>query len=205
MCLSNMLHSVLTSLGRPQKVPKILFLGLDKSGKTTLIRMITAEHFVQHQRKVRARHLSQNQLTHYPPFAELSIGKLKVKALDFSSQQMGGGLWEDCCTKVAGIVYVVDAADQDRFQESKKELDALLSDESMARIPFLVLGNKADIPDASSEYELRHFLGLTHLTTGKWKVNVREVNIRPIEVFMCSAVRQMGYRAGLTWMSEYIK
>ncbi|CAM6103830.1 unnamed protein product [Calypogeia fissa] len=201
MCLSDMLHSVLTSLGRRQKVAKILFLGLDKSGKTTLLQLLTAEHFVQHRKKVRAQHLSQNQRTHYPPFQELSIGK----ALDLSSQQMGGGLWEDCCTKVAGIVYVVDAADQDRFQESKKELDALLSDESLARVPFLVLGNKADIPDASSEYELRHFLGLTHMTTGKWKVNVREVNIRPIEVFMCSAVRQMGYRAGLIWMSEYIK
>ena len=64
------------------------------------------------------------------------------------------------------IVFLVDSVDKERFSESKKELDGLLSDDSLATVPFLVLGNKIDIPHAASEDELRHHLGLSGYTTG---------------------------------------
>jgi GTP-binding protein SAR1 len=107
--------------------------------------------------------------------------------------------------QVDAVVYLVDAYDKERFAESKKELDALLSDESLANVPFLILGNKIDIPYAASEDELRHHLGLTNFTTGKGKVNLTDSNVRPLEVFMCSIVRKMGYGEGFQWLSQYIK
>lgn len=103
------------------------------------------------------------------------------------------------------MVYLVDAYDRERFAESKRELDALLSDEALASAPFLVLGNKIDLPYAASEEELRYSLGLTNFTTGKGKVDLTESNVRPLEVFMCSIVRKMGYGEGFKWMSQYIK
>ncbi len=53
--------------------------------------------------------------------------------------------------QVDAIVFLVDAVDKERFPESKKELDGLLSDDSLATVPFMVLGNKIDIPHAASE------------------------------------------------------
>jgi GTP-binding protein SAR1 len=106
--------------------------------------------------------------------------------------------------QVDAIVYLVDALDKERFPESKKELDALLSDDSLSQVPVLVLGNKIDIPYAASEDELRYSMGLT-MTTGKGNVNLTESNIRPIEVFMCSIVRKMGYGEGFKWITQYIK
>ncbi|KAM7275365.1 hypothetical protein ACFE04_017231 [Oxalis oulophora] len=148
MFLFDWFYGVLASLGLWQKEAKILFLGLDNAGKTTLLHMLKDE--------------------------------------------------------VDAVVYLVDAYDKERFAESKKELDALLSDESLATVPFLILGNKIDLPYAASEDELRYHLGLTNFTTGKGKVNLTDTNVRPLEVFMCSIVRKMGYGDGFKWVSQYI-
>ncbi|RRT82261.1 hypothetical protein B296_00010175 [Ensete ventricosum] len=149
--------------------------------------------------------LVQHQPTQYPTSEELSIGKIKFKAFDLGGHQIARRVWKDYYAKVDAVVYLVDAADKERFAESKKELDALLSDDSLANVPFLVLGNKIDIPYAASEDELRYHLGLSNFTTGKGKVNLADTNVRPLEVFMCSIVRKMGYGEGFRWMSQYIK
>ncbi|KAK3444407.1 hypothetical protein EUGRSUZ_A00346 [Eucalyptus grandis] len=187
------LYGALASLGLRQEKAKILFLGLDNTGKTTLLCMLKHERLVL------------QQPTQFPTSEEFNIGKIKFRAFDLGGREIARRGWPNYYAKVDAVAYVVDASDRERFEESKRELDALLSDEALANVPFVVLGNKIDIPHAASEDELRFQLGLTDFTTGKGKVNLTDQTIRPLELFMCSVVRKMGYGEGFKWMSQYIK
>lgn len=51
-------------------------------------------------------------------------------------------------------MYLVDAADRERFPESYRELQGLLSDDGLAGVPFLILGNKIDLPYAGNNEQL---------------------------------------------------
>lgn len=80
-------------------------------------------------------------------------------------------------------------------------MQALLSIDELSKVPFLILGNKIDIPGAVSEDDLRAHLGLFQ-TTGKGKIPLKD--IRPIEIFMCSVKERAGYGDGFRWLSNYI-
>jgi GTP-binding protein SAR1 len=189
MFLFDWIWGVLGYLGLYQKSAKILFLGLDNAGKTTLLHMLKDDRLVQHYP------------TFHPNMEELTMGNIRFRTWDLGGHQQARRVWRDYYTEVDAIVFLVDAADQERLPEAQKELNGLLELDDLAKVPFLVLGNKIDVPEAVSEADLRHILKLT-MTTGTGKP--ASDDIRPIELFMCSIVKKLGYGEGFRWLSQHL-
>ena len=134
---------------------------------------------------------------------ELTIGNIKFRTFDLGGHTVARKVWSEYFQQVDAVVYMVDTVDRERFSESKAELDGLLGTEGLTDVPFLILANKIDVPQAASEEEVRGALGLHNMTTGKGTVAVSS-GVRPIEIFCCRVVKRMGYKEGFQWLSQYI-
>ena len=76
--------------------------------------------------------------------------------------------WREYAGAVDRIIFMVDAADINRLNEARNELESLLVMPELKDVPIVVFGNKVDKKEAYKEEEFRDAIGLPfHLTKGK--------------------------------------
>ena len=105
---------LLSKLGLFSKTGKLLVLGLDNAGKSTLLTLLVRDEVVPHAP------------THQPVTDTISVGSMKMRAVDMGGHEIARRMWEQYSQDADGIVYIVDAVDRERFQEAGLALHKLL-------------------------------------------------------------------------------
>ena len=130
---------------------KLLMIGLDAAGKTTILNQLK---------------IGENLST--IPTIGFNVETLSYKNLGMTIWDLGGQdkiriLWHHYFEGSQGIIYVVDSNDPERISEATEELSKVLSDDAMKGIPLLILANKQDLPGAVSVPKLADQLGILSL------------------------------------------
>ena len=77
---------------------------------------------------------------------------------DIGGQREIRPYWRNYYEQTDALVYVVDSADEMRVEEIKANLDELMEEEKLAKVPLLVFANKQDLEMALEANEIMEVL-----------------------------------------------
>jgi len=136
----------------------IVVIGLENSGKTTLLSV-----------------LAHGEPVETVPTIGLNVkvfkkGNVNMKCWDIGGQAQYRSEWSRYSSGCDVVLYVVDAAAPQKLATAKRELHKLLDDGSIGATPLLVLANKIDIEPHVGEAELIERMQLNYVMDTPWMV-----------------------------------
>mmetsp|Transcript_907 Transcript_907/g.2811 ORF Transcript_907/g.2811 Transcript_907/m.2811 type:complete len:183 (+) Transcript_907:78-626(+) len=157
---------------------RILMVGLDAAGKTTILYK-----------------LKLGEVVTTIPTIGFNVETVEYKNLSFTVWDVGGQdkirpLWRHYYQGTNGLIYVVDSNDRDRVEDAKEELNKMLNEDEMRDAVLLVLANKQDLPNAMTAADVCEKLGLQNLRNRKWHIQ------------SAIATTGDGLYEGLDWLSR---
>ena len=132
----------------PSESLPILLLGLDSSGKTTLLEQL------KWLRLGTGLPLSTVQRTIGLNVARLPHPQRNLLIWDLSGDASLRPLWNNYLGSAAAFIYLIDSSDTARSAEAVRVLQEVLASPETAGKPFLVVLNKSDLSFASEWSEL---------------------------------------------------
>jgi len=170
------LLGLIRKLKLKEKEMRVLFLGLDNAGKSSVIKSFKGE--------------SINELSPTLGFEirTIEIQGYRVNCWDVGGQSTIRAYWRNYFETTDGVVWVVDSADRNRMMDCKKELDSILQQERLAGASLLIFANKQDIQGALTANEIATILDLNSITKRHWSI------------VPCSAQNRTGIVDGFEWI-----
>eukprot|EP00250_Pteridium_aquilinum_P004149 c14379_g1_i1 orf=169-726(+) len=171
------LLSIIRKVKKKEKEMRILMVGLDNAGKTTIVKRINGE-----------------DTSGISPTLGFNIKTMQYKSFRLNIWDVGGqktlrSYWRNYYEQTDGLVWVVDSSDLRRLDDCKSELHNLLKEERLSGASLLVLANKQDIRGALKPADIAKVLNLEAMD-----------NSRHWQIVGCSAVTGEGLLSGFDWL-----
>lgn len=156
---------------------RILILGLDNAGKTTLL-----------------YRLKMGEVVTTIPTIGFNVESVQYGSLTFDVWDLGGQTsirpyWRSYYANTAAVVFVVDATDVERLEVAADELRSMLNESELRDAALLVFANKQDQPGAQGAGEISEALKLGELRDRNWSI------------VACSCIDGKGIKDGMDWLS----
>ncbi|OCT80828.1 ADP-ribosylation factor-like protein 14 [Xenopus laevis] len=165
------------------KQARILILGLDDAGKSTVLyKFKFKEPFITIPTvgfNVEMIHTEKH---------------LQLTMWDVGGQQKLRSFWCHYFENTDGLVYVVDSNDSKHLNESKKEFQHVLQNELIKNVPVVLLANKQDLPGALNAEEITRKFNMKRYCSD------RDWYVQP-----CCALTGQGLAEGLSKVTEFVK
>ncbi|CDR95526.1 ADP-ribosylation factor-like protein 2, putative [Babesia bigemina] len=156
---------------------RVLMLGLDNAGKTTILKRLNGED------------TSRIEPTLGFNIKTLEHDGYQVNIWDVGGQKTIRSFWRNYFENTDALVWVVDSADAMRLEDSRSEIEELLSQDQMAQCTVLVFANKQDVTGALNVHEIQEQLGLDRIA-----------NERSWRIHGCSGISGEGIVEGFAWL-----
>ncbi|XP_008567646.1 PREDICTED: ADP-ribosylation factor-like protein 14 [Galeopterus variegatus] len=151
----------LQSSKNPQtKQARILLLGLDSAGKSTLLYKLKLG----------------KDITTIPTIG-FNVEMIKMeKSLSLTVWDVGGQekmrtFWGCYYENTDGLMYVVDSTDKQRLEDSRREFEHILKNEHIKNVPVVLLANKQDVPGALTAEDITRMFKVKKLCSDRnWYV-----------------------------------
>ncbi|CAB1441590.1 unnamed protein product [Pleuronectes platessa] len=175
------LLSILRKLkSTPDQEVRILLLGLDNGGKTTLLKQLASE-----------------DISHITPTQGFNIKSVQSQGFKLNVWDIGGQrkirpYWRNYFENTDVLIYVIDSADRKRFEETGQELAELLDEEKLSGVPVLIFANKQDLLTAAPASEIAEGLNLHTIRDRMWQIQ------------SCSALTGEGVQEGMNWVCKSV-
>jgi len=170
---------MLLSVGSKTKV-RILCVGLDNSGKTTIIAHLKPKKAVQ----------PDIVPTVGFNMEEFTKNGISFTVFDMSGQGRYRNLWEHYYKDVGGIIFCIDSTDKIRMCVAKDELETMLTHQDLRNVPLLFFANKMDRPTAAQPVECVQLLELDKITDKPWHIAAS------------NALTGEGVEDGVAWLGD---
>ncbi|KOO35351.1 ADP-ribosylation factor-like protein 6 [Chrysochromulina tobinii] len=182
MGLFKMLLSSLGLSSNSKKV-RIVCVGLDNSGKTTIIAHLKPKKAVTQE---------------IVPTVGFNVEEFQKSGLYFTIFDMSGqgryrNLWEHYYKDVGGIIFCIDSTDALRMCVAKDELEQMLQHQDLRSVPLLFFANKMDLPTAKQPVECVSLLELDRITDKPWHIAAS------------NALTGEGIDAGIAWLADQMQ
>ena len=170
------LLSIIKKTKAKEKEMRLLILGLDNAGKTTILKKINGED------------IDKISPTLGFNIKTLQYDSYKLNVWDVGGQTTIRSYWRNYFEQTDGLIWVVDSSDKMRLNDCKKEMHSLLKQEKLVGASLLIFCNKQDIEGALTSDEIKKFLNLEDITTRHWANTP------------CSAKTGEGLLEGIDWI-----
>ena len=144
--------------GDPDADKKVLFLGLDNAGKSTLLFQMRDQTFKE-----------------TVPTVGLNVEQIKYKNDNFTLWDVSGQatrLWKHYFDKIHAVIFVIDSGDSERLPKAKTLLHRCFTDKDLAAAPILIFANKQDLNEKMSSEEIYERLEITNVLASGTKANI---------------------------------